>query len=224
MIRSDLKNNSLAKYFKVAGKGQSYLNLFYLLLSFPLGIFYFVFLVTGLALGFSLTIIWIGIPILVLVAASWWGLASLERQMAVYWLKADLPPMTLPSSEGRSILERLKEFFTTPVTWSSLLYLILKFPLGILSFTIVVVLVSLTLSFLAMPVLYQVFGITNAAVNLGSSWVWNINSLGDALIISLIGVVILPAALIICNTVTQLHSQLAKVLFGTPKLDSIQPN
>ena len=210
-----IKNtNPLVKYFIVAGKGQSYLNLFYLLLSFPLGVFYFVFLVTGLSLGFSLAIIWVGIPILLLVAASWWALASLERQMTVHWLKEDIPPMSLPPGEDKPLSARLKDFFTTPLTWNSLLYLILKFPLGLISFTILITLVSLTLSFLAMPVLYQIFEVTDAAVNLGLGWVWIIDSLGDAFIISLIGVMILPAVLHICNAVTWLHSRLAKVLFG----------
>jgi hypothetical protein len=217
-----IKNtNPLINYFTIAAKGQSYLNLFYLLLSFPLGIFYFVFLVTGLSLGFSLAIIWVGIPILVLVAVSWWHMASLERQMAVHWLKEDIPPMTLPPADDKPLATRLKDFFTTPVTWNSLLYLILKFPLGIVSFTILITLVSLTVSSLAMPLLYQLFGVTDAAVNFGSL-VWRINSLGDAFIIAIIGVLILPATLYICNGVTKLHSRLAKILFSTPRLDSFQ--
>ena len=44
--------------FSVVVRPQTYLNIFYLLLSFPLGIAYFVFLVTGLSVGFGLLIIW----------------------------------------------------------------------------------------------------------------------------------------------------------------------
>jgi len=50
-------------FFKVIVSGQAYLNLFYLLVAFPLGVFYFVFLVSGLSAGVSLAIIWVGIPI-----------------------------------------------------------------------------------------------------------------------------------------------------------------
>ena len=35
----------------VAFDPRSYVNIFYILMSFPLGIFYFVFLVTGVSLG-----------------------------------------------------------------------------------------------------------------------------------------------------------------------------
>ena len=54
--------NSMKQFFGVAARGQTYLNIIYLLLSFPLGTAYFVFLVAGLLLGLNLLIIWVGIP------------------------------------------------------------------------------------------------------------------------------------------------------------------
>lgn len=75
--------NSFANFFGVAVRGQTYLNALYLLMSFPLGIFYFVFLVTGLALGFPLIIIWIGLLILAAVFAAWYGLLAFERHLAI---------------------------------------------------------------------------------------------------------------------------------------------
>ncbi|MCK5645321.1 MAG: sensor domain-containing protein, partial [Anaerolineales bacterium] len=71
------------RFFKVVLSKQAYLNLLYLLAAFPLGIFYFVFLISGLSTGISLVIIWVGIPILLLVGIAWWGLANLERIMAI---------------------------------------------------------------------------------------------------------------------------------------------
>lgn len=50
-------------FFGVVAEPRSYLNIVYLLLAFPLGTFYFVFLVTGLSLGFGLIITLVGIPI-----------------------------------------------------------------------------------------------------------------------------------------------------------------
>ena len=68
-----------APFFGVVAEPQSYINILYLFLSFPLGIAYFVFLVTGISLGFGLAIIWVGVPILVLVLAGSWALCQLER-------------------------------------------------------------------------------------------------------------------------------------------------
>ena len=43
----DTTSTALGRYFGVIVRGQTYLNLVYLALAFPLGLFYFVFLVTG---------------------------------------------------------------------------------------------------------------------------------------------------------------------------------
>ncbi len=121
------------RFFGVVVKEQSYLNLIYLLLAFPLGLFYFVFLVTGLSLGFGLLIIWIGIPILLLMLVAWWGLTAFERQLAILLLHVDISPMSLESAKGQGIWERLKAHLSNPITWKGLVYLFAKFPLGILS-------------------------------------------------------------------------------------------
>jgi hypothetical protein len=77
---------TINRFFSIAVSGQAYLNLFYLLTAFPLGILYFVFLVIGIILGISLSIIWVGIPLLLLVGAGWWGLLVFERFLAVHLL------------------------------------------------------------------------------------------------------------------------------------------
>ena len=57
-------------FFSVVADSQSYWRVLYLLLSYPLGLFYFVFLLTGIALGAGLVIIGIGIVILALTLAA----------------------------------------------------------------------------------------------------------------------------------------------------------
>ena len=73
----------LRAFFGVAVRGQSYRNLVYLALSFPLGVAYFTFLVTGLSAGTALIIFWVGIPILLLTLAGWWVMGMLERQLVI---------------------------------------------------------------------------------------------------------------------------------------------
>src|SRR5262249_8875508 len=81
----------------VARDKQTYINILYLLLSFPLGLCYFVVLVTGIALGVSTLIIWIGVLILLLVMSLWWYFALFERQMAMRWLHVEIAPMSVAS-------------------------------------------------------------------------------------------------------------------------------
>ena len=68
----------------------------YLLVSFPVGIATFVFLVTAISVGLGLAIVWIGVPILAatLVASRW--LARFERRRAAIAL-ARADPVELPA-------------------------------------------------------------------------------------------------------------------------------
>ncbi len=137
-------------FFGVVADPQSYLNIFYLLVAFPLGIIYFVFLVTGLSLGFGMLITLAGIPILLLVLGGSWAMCEFERRVAIALLKEDIPPASArPVSEG--LWPRLKAHLSDRVTWTGVLYLLLKFPLGIATFTIAVTVISVTLGLLTAP-------------------------------------------------------------------------
>src|SRR5438309_5628057 len=59
------------RFFGVVILPQTYLNLTYLLLAFPLGTAYFILLVTGFSLGLGLMVTLVGVPVLLatLVAA-----------------------------------------------------------------------------------------------------------------------------------------------------------
>src|ERR1051326_2452434 len=80
-------------FFSVARQGQTYLNLLYLLSAFPLGMVYFILLVTGISVGLGTLIIWIGIPILLITIIMWDGFASLERILVRNWLRVSVPYM-----------------------------------------------------------------------------------------------------------------------------------
>jgi hypothetical protein len=87
-------------FFGVIVDPQSYLNIVYLLVAFPLGTFYFVFLITGLSLGFGLFITLFGIPILLLVLGGSSVLCGFERAVAITLLKEDIPAMpSQPTSQ-----------------------------------------------------------------------------------------------------------------------------
>jgi len=208
-------NQSFGRFFKVMVSGQAYLNLLYLGATFPLGIFYFIFLVSGLSLGISLSIIWVGIPILVLMGGGWWALASFERFMAVHLLKEDVPAMTRPVDRDKDIWTGFKEYFTNPVTWKSLLYLFVKFPLGMVTFVVIMVLVPLTVVFLSAPFTYDTVQFFQSGISFGS-WVpaWQIDSMGEALIGALIGLLLWPVTLHITNGLAWVHAKFARMMLS----------
>lgn len=146
--------DTVKQFFGVVARRETYLNITYLLLSFPLGTAYFVFLTTGLLLGLSLLIVWIGIPILLLMLAAWWGLVAFERQIAIWLLHVDIPPMSREIASGQSAGVRLKAHLSNPVTWKGLAYLFARFPLGVLSFVVAFILIALTGVLLFAPLTY----------------------------------------------------------------------
>lgn len=197
------------KYFSVVVKEETYLNLIYLLLAFPLGTVYFVFLVTALALGIGLLIVWIGVPILLAVLAASWGLAIFERTLATSLLREDIPPMSREEEAGKSAWERLKAHLGNRVTWSSLLYLLLKFPVATIFFVIAFTLVVTSLALLISPLLYR-------WLSYPSWWgYWQVDTLGESLIATALALVVVgPISLHIVNFLALVSGALARVMLG----------
>jgi hypothetical protein len=142
-------------FFGVLVQTQSYLNIVYFLLSFPLAIIYFVFLVTGLALGFGLAIIGIGLVILLVVLIAMRGFAALERWLGMWLLGAEIPPPSPGPVPWQHPLIALKKYVTDSYTWKSLIYLLAKFPAAIATFVIVVSFGSTTVTLILAPLVYR---------------------------------------------------------------------
>ncbi|HZF13124.1 MAG TPA: sensor domain-containing protein [Thermoanaerobaculia bacterium] len=192
---------------------RSYTNLLYLLLAFPLGLTYFVFLVVGLSVGLGLTLIWIGLPILLLVLLGSRGLAALERQLAIHLLGAEVPPMAPPATGPRTLWQQLGDLLTNSVTWKGMAFLLLKFPLGIATFILSITLLSLSLGLLLTPFFYTwqppeiFFG-------------WEADTLPRALLCGLFGLALSWISLNLFNGVAALWKALASVTLGSTSFTS----
>ncbi len=210
----------LVRFFKVVASGQAYLNMIYLLAAFPLGVIYFVFLVSGLSIGISLSLVWVGIPLLLVVGIGWWLFAKFECLLAIHWLKEEVPPMipapgvTLVQSAPKSFWEYFKGYFLNPVTWKSPVYLLLKFPLGIATFVILATLVALTLAFLTSPLTYELLDFQIGGFFSPGKGVWQIDSMGEALLGTLIGLLLWPLTMQITNGLAWIHAKFARVMLS----------
>jgi hypothetical protein len=220
MMKKDLKQ-ILFQFIRATVDVQAYLNLFYIVVAFPLGVFYFVFLVTGLSLGLSTLIIWVGIPILLLVSIGWVTLASLERYMTIHWLKEDLSVSTSLPRKGNDIWKWIKTFFADPFTWKSMFYLFLKFPLGIATFVVTIVMVSMTLASLTAPITYTFLPDFQAGIFFGSALpAWHIDSMYDALIGTLFGLVMWPLTLQVTNGLAWIHAKFARLMLTNDPMEA----
>ena len=207
-------------FFGVIADPQSYLNIFYLLLGLPLGIFYFVFFVTGISLGFGLLVVWVGVPILVLVLFGSWAMCQFERLLTIKLLKEAIPPMARKrqteavrpglSTEERlfiGVWRRLKHHLSDRLTWTGIFYLLLKFPAGIATFVMAVVLISVSGALLGAPAYYWV----DEGIEFG---IWQVDVLWEALILTLAGIPAVFIALHLMNGTAFLSGKLARLMLG----------
>ena len=127
------------------------LGLLHLLLSLPLGILWFTMITTLASLGLGTLVTLVGIPVLGLLGVLILAAARLERARAGLLLAARVedPHRRLGGLPlGRRILARLAE----PALWRDVLYLLLRLPVGILTFTLAITLVAVPLSLLTAPI------------------------------------------------------------------------
>jgi DNA-binding CsgD family transcriptional regulator len=130
---------------------RSYLRTLHLLAMFPLGLAYFVVLVTAFSVGGAMIWTIVG-PIVLIVAlffVRWAG--DIEAWMARHVARIELrrPPTRLES--GLSWREQVTTRLIDPTTWTGLVYLFLQFPVGLAYFVAIVVLGSFSLSALFAP-------------------------------------------------------------------------
>lgn len=211
----DTTENTLKRIFGVIARGQTYLNLIYVLLAFPLGLFYFVFLVTGLSVGIGLVIVWVGLLILALMMGAWWLFILFERQLASGLLQVKMDPIDTPKTkDAQTTWKKIGAYLSNPVTWKGLLYLFLKFPVGIVIFVLLVTFVSITLSFLAAPLLYSFSYYPEIWFSV--STYWQIDTLGEAMILFVAGIPMLFITLHLVNGLAWISGWLSKVLLGNP--------
>lgn len=191
--------------FGPATDGQTYLNLLYLLLGFPLGIAYFIILISGLSLGLSLLVVYIGIPILIGILFAGFGLGAFERLLARTML--DVPIAAPPRAPaGPGLLGQLKALFTNAATWKNLAYLGLKFPFGIASFVVLVTSFSLSIALVLAPLTYQTI-----PMDFG---LWRVDTKDEATVWCMVGVVLLLVSFHLVNGLAYLWGRFAQIMLG----------
>lgn len=143
----------LRRFFGVVARKQTYYNLLYLLLAFPLGLAYFVFLVTGFSLALGLAVVLVGFPIAVIVLSVTTHLAAVERKLADSLLAVDVPADERTETDG--IVDWLRTMVTDLGTWKSVAYLLSKFFTGMVVFVALVFLGTFVYALVAAPLHYQ---------------------------------------------------------------------
>ena len=199
-------------FFSVTVKSQTYRNGLYLLLAFPLGIAYGVFLMMGWFLGYGLVsagwlslspdmlsnikilaVIVGGILVWILVVASCGIPAWFEKRLADWLLGTNFHASSRPSSPVRSFWVRIWAYLTDLATWKSVIFIALKLPLGIIFFTVVIGLLSAASGLFLAPLAHLV-GFRSFIIG-----PWRIDTWSETFIASAIGVFAVPLSLHMLN-------------------------
>lgn len=209
----------LGKFFGVIAEPRTYAALFYMLLSMATGIFYFTWVVTGISLSAGLAVLIIGIPFAILFLGSTRMFSLLEGRIVEVMLGERMPRRPLYNSRGKPWMARIGEMLSDPRTWTTLLYMVLMLPLGIIYFTLAVTLLSVSLSFIAAPIMV-VLGYATMNQNYDNWSVMGMENgvLGTSLgyvslpLVFIAGVLLLFATLHLARGIGYLHGQFAKHL------------
>lgn len=196
----------VSQAFGAVTRPQTYRNLLYLLLAFPLGILYFVVLTTGLTLGIGLVVTLLGIPLLIAVVIGSRRLAAFERGLANKLLGLSIEaPDDLETGAVEAVWPRAKASMLARSTWIGLLYLFMKLPIGIASFTLVVATLTVSFGLLTAPITYVLF---EEGIQLG---VWTIDTFPEAIVAVPVGVVALGPTAFILNGTARLSGHITRV-------------
>ncbi|MBB4968199.1 sensor histidine kinase [Saccharothrix violaceirubra] len=190
----------------------------YFLLNLVSGIFWFSLLTSLLATSMGLLVVWIGFPLLALTLMLARTAAGVERAWLRPTLGIAIESPYRPIPEG-SVIVRTRAMMTDPATWRDLLYWVVMLPLGIIEFALVVALWPAVLSLVTFPV-YQQWLPGNLEITLGAD-VYTIDSFGEAVPVSVVGIVLGILLLPLLRGLARGHAALAKSLLGPSRNEKL---
>ncbi len=206
------KNTSMpARFFGVYADSRAWGALLYMLIAFVTGVFYFSWAVTGLATSVSFSLFIFGLPFALLFFLSVRGLALLEGRIVEALLGTRMPRRPLFTQQNQKWIDRLKDLAADKHTWFSILYMFIQFILGTIYFVLFVTVLSVSLSFIAIPVLQEWLGM-GAIYNNGIRYFFPVWSYP---LLVLGGLLLWTAFMNLARGVGQLHGRMAKSMLVT---------
>jgi signal transduction histidine kinase len=218
---------------RVVWQAQTYRNVLYLLLAFPLGLLYFLVLIIGLSVGAGTAILGVGLLLLLLTWGFMWSMIAFERRLVTVLLRVPIGPPAPLASSALSAWAQVKAYVRRPATWKGLAYLLVEFPFGVVSFSVAVTLLTASAGLL----LYPVFAIIDAVAPSGGAELYNMPQLlGNlpqviagalpqplallftpvfCLLAVLVGIPVTAGSLALLNGMAWLWGQFARLMLGT---------
>jgi uncharacterized membrane protein len=211
------------RFFGVYLDPRAYTSIFYMLLALATGILYFTVVVTGLSLSFGFAILIIGIPFFLAFIGITRVIALGEGRLLEAVTGERMPRRPVHPGPPAGWLKRIGEMLTDVRTWTTLLYMLLMLPLGIVYFTVTVTGLAVGLAFTAAPLLAfaRWLGWDSDATLFSDDahiggFVLSDHSMFAALILGVLGVLIVTLLMHAARAIGRGHAHLAKALLVVP--------
>lgn len=151
------QTSALGRFFGVVGDPGVWTAMLFLLLGLPVGVFLFTWAVTGLALSVGFSIMIFGLPLFLLFLASVRLFGFVEGRFVEVLLGVRMPRRPVHPGQSKPFLKRIVEMLKDGRTWSTILYMLLKLPLGVAGYIVVVTGVAVPIGFIAAPIMQYGF-------------------------------------------------------------------
>jgi uncharacterized membrane protein len=207
-------------FFGVFLDPRAYLSLFYMLLAGVTGILYFTFVVTGLSLSAGLAVLIIGVPFFLVFIAMARVISLGEGRLLETVSGERMPRRPLhPGPPAAGWWSRIGAMLADARTWTTLGYLVVMLPLGILYFVLAIVGLSVGVSFTAAPIVdaLQRLGLIDNGVSVYGPGMpgWALSPVGGVLLF-LMGILIMTGLMHLARGIGRTHARLAKSLLAKP--------
>jgi len=198
----------LARFFGVVADPRAYGALFYLSLSLITGVLYFTLVMSLLPAGIGTLPVGVGLLILLLFIAIVRAVSLAEGRLIEAMLGVRMPRRPRGSFSQGDVLSRVKQWLTDSKTWTSILYMVLQLPLGVIYFTAITIAMATSVSIAMVPVAQL---ITDYPVIQFGGYGYIIEPWGAPFMMAfgLLGFIV---TLHVCRAVGQLHGRYAKAL------------
>lgn len=205
------------RFFAVYSDPSAYVALFFMILSLVTGCVYFTFAVTGLSLSLGLAILIIGLPVFLGFVGITRVISLAEGRLLEAVTGERMPRRPLHPGPPAGLIARSVEAVKDPRTWTTMIYLIVMLPIGIIYFVLAITGLSLGLALTLVP-------LVSIPQRLGWHWIpsdpdlkiwftpaW-LDTPGGWIFSVVIGVVILTALLHAARGIVGAHARTAKTL------------
>lgn len=215
----------MRRFFGIYLDARAYTSLFYMLLTLATGIMYFVLVVVGVSLSAGLAVLIIGVPFFLAFIGMTRVVSLGEGRLLEAITGERMPRRPVHPGPTGGWWSRIGSMLGDARTWTTLLYLVLMLPLGIIYFVIAVVGLSIGVNLVLAPfaVVGENLGLLDDYHSRGipfamgdhmvrlttHSWVGSLFMLAA-------GIVVLTVLMHFARGIVRGHARLAKVLLVEP--------